>query len=394
MEYRILTNAMIVGPDEVFKGTVVIDEEGHIADISSGITQSRIALDCQGDYLVPGLVELHTDNLEKYFTPRPGVNWPSRSAVSTHDAQIVAAGITTVFDALSLGDVMQDSRRLDNLQGMIQALHEAENAQVHRADHFLHLRCEVSFAGALSLFESLVDHSMVRLVSVMDHSPGQRQFAKEEKYREYYQGKYGLSDDQLEQFIRRQKEASERYSDEYRAAIVESCHRRQIPLASHDDATVEHVQESAEYKMSVAEFPTTMAAAKASHENGLSVLMGAPNVVRGGSHSGNVAASELAREGVLDILSSDYYPSSLLDAAFKLAEQDNAYDLPKAIKTVTSTPAACVGLHDRGEICVGKRADLIWVKASEDKRMQGQSAGTGSAHPLIRQVWKQGQRVF
>lgn len=380
MEQQVLTNAQVVLADEMVTGTVVIGADGTIADITTGRSQAPGAIDCDGDYLVPGMVELHTDNLEKYFTPRPGVTWPARSAVTTHDAQIVAAGITTVFDALSLGDVMQNSRRLDNLQTMVSALHSAENDRIHRADHFLHLRCEVSYEGTLELFESLVDHPLVRLISIMDHSPGQRQFAKEEKYREYYQGKYGMTDAELEQFIVRQKAASAQFSDSYRSTIVEGCRQRRIPVASHDDATVDHVQESASYNMAVAEFPTTVEAARASHDRGLSVLMGAPNIVRGGSHSGNVAAADLAGAGVLDILSSDYYPASLLDAAFKLVELDNDYDMPKAMRTVSTTPSRCVGLGDRGVIEQGKRADLIWVKRD--------------THPLIRQVWKQGQRVF
>lgn len=381
MNKMILTNASVVTPTEMFKGTVVVNEDGMIEELSQSASQVKGAIDCEGDFLVPGLVELHTDNLEKYFTPRPGVTWPSRSAVVTHDAQIVASGITTVFDALSLGDVVHGSSRLKNLEDMISALQLAEDDRVHRANHYLHLRCEVSYAGVLELFDALVDHPMVHLVSVMDHSPGQRQFVKEEKYREYYQGKYGFSDAQLAEFIRQQKEASEKYSASSRHSIVNRCHLNDIPLASHDDATIAHADEARENRMTVAEFPTTVEAAKASHQHGLSVLMGAPNIVRGGSHSGNVAAKELAENGVLDILSSDYYPASMMDAAFKLAKLENDYDLPKAIKTVTDTPAKSAGLDDRGAIEVGKRADLVWVK----------SAGE---HPLIRHVWNQGQRVY
>ncbi|UZE96247.1 alpha-D-ribose 1-methylphosphonate 5-triphosphate diphosphatase [Alkalimarinus alittae] len=381
MNKMILTNASVVTPTEMFKGTVVVGEDGMIEDISQSTSQVKGAIDCEGDFLVPGLVELHTDNLEKYFTPRPGVTWPSRSAVVTHDAQIVASGITTVFDALSLGDVVHGSSRLKNLEDMIGALKLAEDENVHRANHYLHLRCEVSYAGVLELFDALVDHPMVHLVSVMDHSPGQRQFVKEEKYREYYQGKYGFSDEQLVAFIRKQKEASALYSASSRHSIVDRCHLNDIPLASHDDATIAHADEARDNRMTVAEFPTTVEAAKASHQHGLSVLMGAPNIVRGGSHSGNVAAKELAENGVLDILSSDYYPASMMDAAFKLAKLENGYDLPKAIKTVTDTPAKSVGLSDRGAIEVGKRADLAWVKSEGD-------------HPLIRHVWNKGLRVY
>src|SRR5690606_33964505 len=202
----------------------------------------------------------------------------------------------------------------------------------------------------LDVFNELVESPLVQMVSVMDHSPGQRQFVKMEKYREYYQGKYHMSDAEMDAFIERQIENSRRYSDAYRRSIASECHQRSLSLASHDDATVEHVQESAGYGMSIAEFPTTVEAATVSHQLGLKVLMGAPNIVRGGSHSGNVAAADLADRGVLDILSSDYYPSSLLQAARLLADNNEGYDLPRAMRTISLAPARAVGLNDRGEI--------------------------------------------
>lgn len=376
----IITNVQVVTATEVFAGTVVVDD-GRITRIDQGQTQLAHAIDGGGDYLIPGMVELHTDNLEKHFTPRPGVRWPARSAVMAHDAQIIAAGITTVFDALSLGDVMSDSSRLRYLQDMVAALDTARDDAVYRADHLLHLRCEVAYEGLLELFEDMIDHPMVRLVSVMDHSPGQRQFVREDKYRQYYQGKYGLNDEQLETFIAEQRRNSERFSVPYRRAVVQGCRERNIPLASHDDATLDHVDEARDDRMIIAEFPTTVEAAKASHEHGLRVLMGAPNVIRGGSHSGNVAAADLADREVLDILSSDYYPSALLDGAFRLYRESAHYSLPQAIATVSRTPARSSGLEDRGEIAAGQRADLVLVNGEDE-------------HPVIRQVWREGERVF
>lgn len=375
-------NARIVTPDRVINGSLHVDRTGHISDIRTGNGSAPGGHDCEGAYLIPGLVELHTDNLEKHFSPRPGVTWPAKPATIAHDSQVVAAGITTVFDAISLGDVIQGSLRKQHLKTMVEALKKANDNAHHRADHFLHLRCEVSCESALPLFEELVNEPFVRLVSIMDHSPGQRQFANPDKYREYYQGKYGFSDEALETFIERQVAASQRFSAPYREQITRFCQERGLPMASHDDATEAHVEESAGFGMSVAEFPTTLEAARLSHRNGMKVLMGAPNIVRGGSHSGNVAAADLAKEGVLDILSSDYYPGSLLDAAFRLVEEDNHYDLPSAIQTVSLTPADSVGLTDRGSLSPGKRADLLWVSCDAE------------GHPHIRQAWKLGQRIF
>jgi alpha-D-ribose 1-methylphosphonate 5-triphosphate diphosphatase len=377
----ILTNAQIVLANEVIKGTVVINE-GVITHIDHGNVSLPAAIDCHNGYLTAGMVELHTDNMEKHFTPRPGVSWPAIQAFKVHDAQMISAGITSVFDAVSVGDVIEGSERLNNLSRMVDALNESRERGLTRADHFLHLRCEVSHKDTLNNFQALLKQTPVQLVSVMDHSPGQRQFAKMEKYREYYQGKYKLSDAEMDAFITRQVDASQRYSATFRESICATCHELNIPLASHDDATLEHVEESDYFKMVIAEFPTTAEAAKAAHSKGMSVLMGAPNVVRGGSHSGNIAAHELASAGVLDILSSDYYPASLLESAFSIAQLDNNdYDVPKAMNLVSLNPAKAAGLNDRGQIAVGQKADLIWSTLKED-------------HVHIEQVWKNGQRAF
>ncbi|NUU36049.1 alpha-D-ribose 1-methylphosphonate 5-triphosphate diphosphatase [Pseudomonas sp. C2B4] len=377
---QILSNAQLVTADRVFYGTVLL-RDGLIADVAEGPSRLPQAQDLNGDYLLPGLVELHTDNLEKHMTPRPGVDWPSRSAVLSHDAQIVAAGITTVFDAVSIGDVNPKGNRMQKLPAMLEAISSASDAGLTRAEHRLHLRCELCHPDTLSVFRDLVEHPLVQLVSVMDHSPGQRQFVLESKYREYYMGKYHLTTTQMDEFITLQMANSREYSDRYRAAIVEHCLARGLSVASHDDATLAHVEESARYGMTIAEFPTTVEAARGCREQGMQVLMGAPNIVRGGSHSGNVAAADLAAEGLLDILSSDYYPASLLQAAFALAAQSERIDLASAMRMVSLAPARAAGLNDRGEIAPGLRADLVQARSQDGL-------------PVVQQVWRQAKRVF
>lgn len=378
---QIFTNAKMVLADEVVHGTITIDN-GFIRSISADITSLPQAVDLDGDYLMPGFIELHTDNLERYMNPRPGVEWPSLPAVVAHDAQIVSAGITTVFDALAIGDVDPKQTRLQQLPRMIEAIEQAGANNTLRAEHFLHLRCEVSHESTLGIFKELIAaHPSLRLVSVMDHTPGQRQFVKYEKYREYYQGKYHLSDEEMEAFILRQTRNGEKYSNLFRKEIVGICQKQGVALASHDDATLDHVQESAGFGMSIAEFPTTEVAAAGSHQLGLKVLMGAPNIVRGGSHSGNIAAADLAKKGVLDILSSDYYPSSLLRAVKGLVDLEGGYSLPQAVATVSLAPAQAVNLTDRGQIKEGLRADLIQVKNIKDQF-------------VVSQVLRAGSRVF
>lgn len=378
---HILTNARVVTADGEFHGSVLL-RDGVIAALDEGRSHLPQSQDLGGDYLLPGLVELHTDNLEKYLGPRPGVDWPSAPAVLAHDAQIIASGITTVFDALSIGDVNPKGKRMQQLPSMVAAIAAASAAGQTRAEHRLHLRCEVCHPGTLAVFHDLVGHPLVQLVSTMDHSPGQRQFALESKYREYYMGKYQMTDAEMDAFMNEQVANSRQYSDRYRKAIVEDCLARGLSVASHDDATVEHVEESAGYGMSIAEFPTTLDAARQCQLRGMKVLMGAPNIVRGGSHSGNVAAASLAREGLLDILSSDYYPASLLHAAFMLGhDAGSGVSLPRAVQMVSGAPARAAGLHDRGDIRVGLRGDLLQVRAEQGL-------------PVIRQVWREAKRVF
>ncbi|WP_280550017.1 alpha-D-ribose 1-methylphosphonate 5-triphosphate diphosphatase [Halomonas sp. 11-S5] len=376
---QILTNARLILDDEVCLGSLKI-RDGRIAGIDDTPSRHPGALDCQGDYLMPGMVELHTDNMEKYFQPRPKVAWPGRPAALAHDAQMAASGITTVFDALSIGDVDEQSMRHGALLDMVDSLQAIMTDDMARIDHRLHLRCEVCHPETLSRFEALAGSPLLGLVSLMDHAPGQRQFASLEAYRTYYQGKYRFSDEALEAFIEKQLANSVLYSSAHRRAIAEACQARGLALASHDDATIEHVAESVEYGTRVAEFPTTREAAEASHRHGLAVMMGAPNVVRGGSHSGNIAAEELVRLGVLDVLSSDYYPAALLDAVFRIAGMAEGYPLPQAVATATRTPAEAVGLTDRGRLAPGLRADLLRVRVVDD-------------HPLVQRVWCAGRQV-
>lgn len=375
----ILSNARIVTASGIVAGSLLV-EDGRIAAIDAGPTGVAGAIDCHGDYLLPGLVELHTDNLERHFTPRPGVRWHAVSACLSHDAQMAAAGITTVFDAVSLGDMIDGSARQANLEAMIGTLGQVADHGWFKADHRLHLRCEVSAPSINALFDTFIDDPRVGIVSLMDHTPGQRQFVREDKYREYYMGKYGFTAEQMAAFTVRQQELSARHATPNRQRLAAACRGRAVVLATHDDATVAHVDEAVDLGIHFSEFPTTVEAARHSHDAGMMVLMGGPNLVRGGSHSGNVAALDLARAGCLDVLSSDYVPASLLHGLFLLHHGELAWSLPQAVALGTINPARAAGLDDRGRLAPGLRADLIRV------------FDTGDA-PVVRAVWRQGQRV-
>lgn len=370
-------NARIVLAHEIVEGDLNV-ANGVIAAFAAG--SSQVGEDFEGDFLVPGLVELHTDHLEGHYAPRPGVRWNAVAAVQAHDAQIAASGITTVFDCLRMGSEGTDGFAKGEMRELANAIDQAQQEDRLRAEHFIHLRCEVSTPDVLSDFEAFRAERRVRLASLMDHAPGQRQFQTMGQYELYYKTKRGLSDEAFARYVEMRQEQSARFSAPHRKAIAEHCRANGVTLASHDDATLDHVGEALEDGVRLAEFPTSLDAARASHEAGMSVLMGAPNIVRGGSHSGNIAARDLAEAGLLDVLSSDYVPSSLLHGAFKLAEDVETISLPQALALVTRRPAETVGLSDRGEIAPGKRADLLRV------RWHG-------GVPVVRGVWREGRRV-
>lgn len=374
----LITNARVVTPEEVFLGSVAM-EGGLIVAVEPGLQPARAALDLEGDYLVPGVVELHTDVLERHAIPRPGVQWPEVPAVLAYDSQLVGAGITTVLDSLAIGYLVDTGQRPRDPRPLVEAIRTARAAGLLRADHYLHMRCEVSTELVVQDFAPFADDPLVRLVSLMDHAPGQRQFVDVEKYREYNQGRYGLTDAQIDALMQRRIEDRARYADDHRAAITALCRKHGLPVASHDDATTAHVDEAVQAGAAIAEFPTTLEAARAAHEYGLAVLAGAPNLVRGQSHSGNVPAAELAARGWLDVLSSDYVPASVLHGAF-LLHLRHGMTLPRAIATMSATPARRVGLEDRGAVTPGKRADLVRVRVAGDV-------------VAVRSVWSQGERV-
>jgi alpha-D-ribose 1-methylphosphonate 5-triphosphate diphosphatase len=376
----ILGNARLVLADRVIEQGWIAFAGGCIAGFGEGKAPAG-SDDAGGDLILPGLIELHTDHLEAHYVPRPNVFWDATAAVVSYDGQIATCGITTVLDSLRVGGEDR-AQGVDGRAGVLAAaIASAREAGLLRADHFLHLRCEVPMPYVVEEARGLVGRPGVRLMSLMDHTPGQRQFRDETKLRDYYRSKgEGMTDAELDVLFARYLAYQQDHAATNMRAIVALAQQHGISLASHDDTTEANVADAVGDRVSVAEFPTTMEAARGLHEAGIDILMGAPNVVRGGSHSGNIAAVDLAREGLLDILSSDYVPSSLLMAVLQLPRDVPAIDLAAAVRTVTSTPAEAVGLSDRGEIAVGKRADIIRVHV-------------GHGIPVVRSVWREGKRV-
>jgi alpha-D-ribose 1-methylphosphonate 5-triphosphate diphosphatase len=373
----ILTNARIILADAVIHGTIVLDGD-TIVSLDEGMSHAGGAQDMEGDTLMPGVVDLHTDNLERQVQPRSTARWPSRSAMVAHDAQCAAAGVTTVLDALCLGDLGFEKDRIRTFLDGVTDGDALAGTGLLKSDHYLHLRCELPATDMLELLDPVADHARVRMISLMDHSPGVGQYHDLAHYRRV-RVKEGVAEAYIERRIVELVEQRARLRNPNRRALLDRVPPT-VVLASHDDRTQEEIDENHRDGIRISEFPVTMLAAQAAKAHGMQVIAGAPNIVRGGSHSGNVAAADLVREGAVDAFASDYVPASLVEAAFMSAGV-TGITLPAAVALVTDRPAQMANLSDRGRLAPGLRADVVRLRLHDGM-------------PIVRQVWRAGERVI
>jgi len=334
-EEMILANATLVLPNETLTGSVRIVGE-TIAEISTGATVPTGAIDCEGDYVCPGLVELHTDNLERHIQPRPKVDWPHAAAILAHDAELASTGITTVFDAMRIGSIPSGQRYKRYARDLSRELWQLREQDALKISHFLHLRAEVCSETLVDELDEFGAEDRVGLVSLMDHTPGQRQFRNMTQLEAYLKGKHSMNDDEFMQHVAQLKTLRARNGDRHEVETVKAARRFGAMLASHDDTTPEQVAVSAGHGIKLADL------------------------------------------GHLDILSSDYVPAALLLSATRLGAQ--WADMARGLRTVTQTPAQVVGLEDRGELRAGARADVIRFRMREGA-------------PALNGVWSRGRRV-
>jgi alpha-D-ribose 1-methylphosphonate 5-triphosphate diphosphatase len=372
-----LRNARIVTDEMDFTGSVRI-VDGLIADLAEG--PSAVGEDMGGDVLMPGVVDLHTDNLERHYFPRANIDWDPVSAAVTHDGCGISVGVTTVFDSLSVGSYNTSVARADaNLRRLVDGLLAARRGGLLKADHRIHWRCETTADGLAAKLDHLSDHPMTGLFSLMDHTPGQRQYRNVEKHTANWR-QNGMTDGAIEQRLLDARDRQSRNAEPNRRYVADLARDHGSPLASHDDEDAAHVDEAADLGATIAEFPVTVDAARRARERGMVIVMGGPNLIRGGSYSGNVRAAELAEEGLLDGFASDYVPRSLIECAFRMTAEPFGWSLADAVALVTRAPALAAGLEDRGAITAGLRADLVRVRVQEGL-------------PIVRGVWVAGERL-
>ena len=372
-----LTNARIVLENEVLNASSLLIEEGQITAIEPASINGAKEVDLKGQLLMPGMIDLHCDALEKEVEPRPNVFFPLDFACAQADKRNAAAGITTVYHSLSFANDELGVRNNEMAANIARAVHDWHPHGL--VDNRVHCRYEITDEYALPILKQLLNEQSMHLVSMMDHTPGQGQFKDLAAYRDYLSRTYKKTADEISVIVERKAEAASGAFARMQS-LAEAAHAAGISVASHDDDSLERVTTMKGIGADISEFPINIDAANAAKAAGMSTIFGAPNILRGKSQSGSMKAIDAIHQGVADCLCADYAPASLIVAVIGVQEQTEL-DLPAAVKLVTANPAKAAKLHDRGSIAVGKRADLIAVDVP-------------GGLPQVSHVWVNGCEVY
>ena len=353
---QIILHDRVITPGWIALDNAVITAYGELPVPPEHVSASMI--DLQGAYVMPGIIDIHCDIIEKMVQPRPGVMLDTGLALHVTDRLLLSSGVTCEFHSLSLDDAEFGVRNDEFVRDFIMRINESQSTLIR---HLVHARVEISSTRGTDTLAKIIAEPVVKLVSIMDHSPGQGQYVSDESFRFYVAKTTGRNDSEIDEIIAHKKFQRQFIPDRINT-VVDLCHQYHIPIATHDDDTVAKIAEWNRLNIRISEFPTTMIAAHAAHQSGMLVGMGAPNVLRGKSSGGNLSARNALIDGVVDWLCADYYPSALLPAAF-LISQLGIYTLPEAIALITANPAKAVGMQDTlGQIAVGMHADLCIVR--------------------------------
>jgi alpha-D-ribose 1-methylphosphonate 5-triphosphate diphosphatase len=377
----VIDNANIVTPEGVLADASLSIEEGRIAQIQMG-TSGRIGfrIDARDGIIMPGFVDIHSDAIEKWIEPRPGGRFPVDIALQELDKHLVSCGITTIFHCVSLTDSDVASLRAPERAADIARTINRSTAGLKARTH-VHARYDVTETDCVPLIERLIRDGQMHLFSLMDHTPGQGQFSDVDHFKAYYGGVRGCSQGKLDDLIRRRLQARERLDDVHIRHLTALCRERNIHLASHDDDSREKVERLHRLGVSLSEFPVNLEAARVATKLGMHVSLGAPNVLRGSSLTGNLSGRQAIEAGCCDILCSDYSPMSLLHAGMTL-HRCGIRSLHEVANMLSLHPAEAVGIADEtGSIEEGKAADLVWIEFTEDV-------------PCVTKTFVQGREVF
>ena len=372
-----LTGARVVLRDETLSEAAVLIEDGMITAIDPDGARGARVTDLAGRTLLPGMIDLHCDALEKEVEPRPNVHFPLDFACAQADKRNAAAGITTVYHALSFANAELGVRNNAFAAEVARAVHAW---QAHAlVDNRVHARYEVTDPSAPAVLAELLERDELHLLSFMDHTPGQGQFKDIDAYRDFLTRTYKKDAAEIDAIMDAKLAAADGAVQRMRD-LAQVARERGVSIASHDDDSPEKIDLMKSLGAAISEFPVNLETAHAAQARGMATLFGAPNVLRGKSQSGSMRALDAIRAGRADCLCGDYSPAALLPSVMKLPEHAGI-SLHAAVRLVSANPALAAGLADRGEIAAGKRADLIAVKSL-------------GGLPQVEQVWVRGVRTF
>lgn len=377
----IIDNVHVVTPQTVLRNSTVTLKNGRITGVGTPSTKGvQNTVDGRGQYLLPGFIDLHCDDLEKAIQPRPGGQFSLDIAISEFDKRLTTCGITTMCHCICFMEEENNKIRSWNTgQKIAEQLHALSDKLL--IDNLIHARLEITVDQAVPTLKSMINHGYIHLLSFMDHSPGQGQFKSHEHFKQYYSRARHLPEDKVSDLAEKRLAARAQLGDSHLRDLGTLCRQRNIPLASHDDDTPNKVEWMHDVGVTVSEFPVRLEAAKHAQKLGMHVLMGAPNALRGHSLTGNLSGRMTIENDCCDILASDFAPMTLLHAIFTLA-QNNTKPLHELVRMVTSHPAEILGIDkDVGAIVEGKTADLVFVDVS------------GSI-PRITKTYKNGRCIY
>ncbi|GAA0445335.1 MAG: phosphonate metabolism protein PhnM [Bacillota bacterium] len=368
----IIHNGKVITEETILEGYAVVVEGDHIQAIipEESINEYKAAdhINANGGYISPGFIDIHSDYIETIASPRPTSMMDFHISLREAEKILISHGITTMFHSLSFyrEDVFthKPMRYPENVQRMVDAIAATHN-ELHLIRHRLHARFEIDNVSEVDRLIQNINDDKVHLLSFMDHTPGQGQYRDLEVYRQTLQGYRALSDDDVQTIILERQNMKCLSIDQIKE-IADIALAKGIAVASHDDDNVEKLDLVASFGTTISEFPITLDIAKKARELGLKTIAGAPNVMLGGSHSGNLSAAEAIAENSIDILCSDYYPAALLHAIFTLSES-YSNDLHEMFMKVTLNPAKAVRMDGEiGSIKAGKKADIIIIERMDD----------------------------
>ncbi len=372
-----LTRARVVLYDEVLEDASLLIEEGVIRAINPESCGEARIQDLKGELLMPGMIDLHCDALEKEVEPRPNVHFPLDFACAQADKRNAAAGITTVYHALSFAS---DELGVRNTRFAAQVAEAVHDWRPHGlVDNRVHCRYEITDETGVAVLQQLLADNAMHMISMMDHTPGQGQFKDMAAYRDFLTRTYKKTADEVEVIVERKLEAASGAFARMQT-LARDAHRAGIAVASHDDDSAARVETMSGIGADISEFPITLEAAQAAKAAGMSTIFGAPNILRGKSQSGSMKAIDAIHAGVADCLCADYAPATLIVAVLRIPQASDL-SLPEAVRLVTANPARAAKLDDRGVIEVGRRADLIAV---------GQPGGV----PQVTDAWVHGKPAY